>query len=274
MEDEVLKHMHELHLILADELKRICDKYNITYFMIAGTLLGAVRHQGFIPWDDDMDFGMQRSEFQRFVVACTKELNEEKFYLQTDKNDKLYPFNFAKLRLKHTKVVEEFSSHVNTNQGIYIDIFPIDAVSDRKYNANLQLKQFWFYRNLLLIKLGYGTEHKKKKLNYKVGKLISKIYSIDSLKEKKDKVIRRCEGKETKFVVTSDGNYGLNKETLKSEWIKNICDYKFENKIYPGIKNNDEYLTYFYGNYMKLPETDNRNHHKRLDVEFGPYECR
>ena len=67
---ENLNHMHHLHLVLADELKRICEKHSIKYFMIAGTLLGAIRHKGFIPWDDDMDFGMIREDFERFIEVC------------------------------------------------------------------------------------------------------------------------------------------------------------------------------------------------------------
>ena len=127
--DIILQHMHSLHLILADEVKRICEKHNIRYFMIAGTLLGAVRHKGFIPWDDDMDFGMLRNDYDKFVSVCAAEIDENKFYLQTDKKDKYYTFNFAKLRLCGTKVIESFSFDVQTNQGIYIDIFPIDRKS-------------------------------------------------------------------------------------------------------------------------------------------------
>ena len=82
--DIILQHMHSLHLILADEVKRICEKHNIRYFMIAGTLLGAVRHKGFIPWDDDMDFGMLRNDYDKFVSVCAAEIDENKFYLQTE----------------------------------------------------------------------------------------------------------------------------------------------------------------------------------------------
>ena len=106
--NETLQKMHRLHLVLADEVKRICEKHSIEYFMLAGTLLGAIRHKGFIPWDDDMDFGMTRNNFEKFLLVAEKELDAKKFYLQTDRKDRFYTFNFAKLRLNGTKVIEEF----------------------------------------------------------------------------------------------------------------------------------------------------------------------
>lgn len=269
--NEILNKMHSLHLILADELKRICEKHNIKYFMIAGTLLGAVRHSGFIPWDNDMDFGMPREDYERFIEICAKELDPTQFYLQTDRNDKYYAFNFGKLRLEGTKVIESFSSSVNTNQGIYIDIFPIDTVTDGIIKRAIQLNSFWFYRNLLWIKCGYGSYSQKKQLKYKVAKLISRMFTIDFLKKMKHKSISKYCKSSTQYVVTSDGSYGLKKERLKSEWIEKIKDYEFENRIYPGLLKYEEYLTYFYGDYMKLPPEEKRNHHGCIEVDFGPY---
>lgn len=263
--------MHQLHLILADELKRICENNNIKYFMIAGTLLGAVRHKGFIPWDDDMDFGMLRQDYECFLKACERELDTDRFYLQTDKDDKFYTFNFAKLRLNGTRVLEDFSAKVNTNQGIYIDIFPIDSVSDNSVKAMIQYKSFWLYRNLLWVKCGYGSKERKKQKIYKVAKFLSSFFTIESLKKRKDNSIRKYEGKSTKYVVTSDGNYGLKKETLKTAWVTHLRDYPFEDRVYPGLADFDEYLSYFYGDYMKLPPEDKRNHHGRLEVYFGDY---
>ena len=87
MTEKELSRVHELELVIAEEIKRICTKHHISYFMIAGTLLGAVRHGGFIPWDEDMDFGMTRKNFERFVRVCQKELDSSKFFLQTMETD-------------------------------------------------------------------------------------------------------------------------------------------------------------------------------------------
>ncbi|MGN0334344.1 MAG: phosphorylcholine transferase LicD [Lachnospiraceae bacterium] len=270
--DDILVKMHSLHLVLAEELKRICEKHHIRYFMIAGTLLGAVRHKGFIPWDDDMDFGMLREDYDRFVKICGEELDKEVFYLQTSDTDRYYTFNFVKLRLKGTRVLEEFSSKTNTDQGIYIDIFPIDHVSDNPLMAAVQYKSFWFFRNLLWVKCGYGEEERKKQLSYKVARFLSGFFTISFLKKMKYRTITCCMGRRTKKVVTSDGTYGLKKETLSAEWVENLATYEFEHCQYPGIADYDAYLSYFYGDYMKLPPESKRDHHKRLMVDFGDYE--
>ena len=270
-ENQILQKMHALQLMLADELKRICEKHEITYFMIAGTLLGAVRHKGFIPWDDDMDFGMRRDDFEKFLSVAESELDNSIFYLQTDRVDKYYTFSFAKLRLRNTSVIESFSSLVKTDQGIYIDIFPIDNVSDNNIIAWIDYKIFWVFRNVLWIKCGYGSQERRRKISYKVVHAVSKLFSIDFLKNIKFTTITKHRGTDTRCVVTTDGAYGLKKETIKSDLVKQLCDYPFEDRIFPGIKDYGSYLTQYYGDYMKLPPLDKRNHHNRIKVDFGPY---
>ena len=99
MTEKELLRVHELELVIAEEIKRLCTKHHISYFMIAGTLLGAVRHGGFIPWDEDMDFGMTRKNYDRFVRICQKELDSSRFFLQTMETDPGYTYAFAKIRL-------------------------------------------------------------------------------------------------------------------------------------------------------------------------------
>lgn len=270
--EEILGKMHRLHLLLADELKRICEKYEIHYFMIAGTLLGAVRHKGFIPWDDDMDFGMFREDYEKFLEIVEPELDKNRFYILTDRKEKKYPYNFAKLCLTGTRVFEEFSAEANNVQGIYIDIFPFDAVSDKSFQANMQYKAFWLFRNLLWVKCGYGGNKRKKQFSFKLAKMISMLVSIEFLKGMKQKVITKYSEQQTAKVVTGDGTYGLKKETLPRKWLQDIASYKFENRIYPGIREHHSYLSYFYGDYMALPPKSKQNHHSRLAVDFGRYE--
>ena len=269
--EEILNKMHPLHLMLADELIRICNLHNLKTFMIAGTLLGAIRHKGFIPWDDDMDFGMSRNDFEKFLMVAPTEMNGNIFELKYDRNEKFYAGNYAKLMLKGTSLVEDSSKEVNMHQGIFIDIFPVDAISDNKMQAFIQLKSFWVYRNLLWVKCGYGDDDRRKQFSYKVTKLLASLFSISALKSLKHSAISKYSGMKTEKVVVSDGTYGLSKETLKSEWVSEITYYPFENRSYPGISDYDSYLSYFYGDYMKLPPEDKRNHHGRLMVEFGPY---
>lgn len=99
MDNEILRKVQLAQLDMAKEVKRICNKYNINYFMDSGTLLGAVRHKGFIPWDDDLDFGMLREDYEKFLKVAPTELNS-KYFLQTWKNDDGFPYGFSKIRKK------------------------------------------------------------------------------------------------------------------------------------------------------------------------------
>lgn len=268
---EELKKVHQLELLLASEVLRICKKYDLKVVMLAGTFLGAIRHNGFIPWDDDMDFGMPRKDFEKFKTLCKSELDTEKFFLQTDQTDKNYPFNFLKLRLNNTRVSEEFSLDANVHSGIYIDIFPIDDISPNAIIRFVQLKGFWFFRNLLWIKCGYGDIDRKQRLSFKFVKLISSIFSISFLKKMKHRCILMGQNSNADFVVVSDGSYGLKKETFPKEWLREVEIYPFDNMKIWGIRNYKAYLEHMYGDYMQIPPEDQRNHHKRIDVDFGPY---
>lgn len=100
--DKQLKELQQIQLQMLLEVKRICGKYNIRYSLIGGTLLGAIRHKGYIPWDDDADIGMLREDYEKFRRVCKKELDKDKYYFQDDRNTKGYRWGYGKLRRKNT----------------------------------------------------------------------------------------------------------------------------------------------------------------------------
>lgn len=157
------------------EVDRICKKHKINYLMDAGTMLGAVRHKGFIPWDDDLDICMLRKDYDKFSEIVDKELDGKYFY-QTNKTDKNFGFFFAKIRKNNTLYLEEMAINNKSHSGIFIDIFPIDNNSDNKKIANILFKINLIFRMLLLIKCKYkiSTDTLLKKLEY----IILKICSI------------------------------------------------------------------------------------------------
>ena len=141
MTEKELLRVHELELVIAEEIKRLCTKHHISYFMIAGTLLGAVRHGGFIPWDEDMDFGMTRKNYDRFVRICQKELDSSRFFLQTMETDPGYTYAFAKIRLLGTVFTEALAKDSKAANGIFVDIFPFDHVPKNRLCEKLHERE-------------------------------------------------------------------------------------------------------------------------------------
>ena len=253
-------------LIIAEEIDRICKSNNIQYDMDGGTLLGAIRHQGFIPWDDDFDIGMKRREFEKFIEACKRDLNREVFTLQTTETEN-YAFAFAKVHLNNTVIVEDFSKNVNVHHGVFVDIFPFDNLPNNKIAKRLYLANNHILKNLIWVKCQYGTQKMKRKVSYHIIKFIGLFFNINKLKKERNKLLLKYNNCETEECFTSD--YPM--YHLKNKWFKNLDSYIFENRQLPGFRDYDEYLTAVFGDYMELPPEEERRVHTTHDIDFGPY---
>lgn len=269
---EKIRKLHSLELEIAKEVKRICEKNNIKYFLTAGSALGAVRHGGFIPWDDDMDIGMLRDDYERFVTACKTELGD-RFFLQTWDTDKEYPFSYAKIRLNGTRFVESFSENSGMHNGIFVDIFPFDNVPDSKLCRKIQSYKYFICKRLLWIKKGMGKNlksSKKQMQKYYIFLWFSKLFQYDNVKEYYKKIQKKYNNQITEKIVT-DGSYSYFKESIARCWADELKPILFENEEFLTYKNREEYLSYFYGDYLKLPPPEKRNRHEALEIDFGEY---
>ena len=272
--NEQYRKLHALELNIAKEIKRICEKHDIKYFLTAGSLLGAIRHGGFIPWDDDMDIGMLREEYEHFVNLCDSELGEE-YMLQTWDTDPEYPFSYGKIRLKGTHIVETFSENTSSMNGIFVDIFPFDNAPDSPRERKRQAQWYFICKRLLWIKKGFGKsirkESAKQALKYDLFFILAQLIPYESLKKFYKNRQQKYNRKKTTCVVT-DGAYGYTKEILKREWVDNLESVKFENEKFLSYRDSVEYLRYFYGDYMELPPEEKRTGHSVLNIDFGKYE--
>jgi lipopolysaccharide cholinephosphotransferase len=268
-----LSMMHELHLLLMTEVRRICKKHDIPFFLIGGTLLGAVRHKGFIPWDDDADIGMFREDHDRFLAACKTELDHNKFFLQTLHTDKGYGLPFAKLQLKNTKFVERNAAGTTASKGIFVDIFPFDNVPEDKALREKQDRRTYVLKRLLLAKLGYQTWNSSqplKRLIYKLMTLYTKLRSRENMIAKLEKEMKRHNGTRTEHVVVIGGSYGYQKETIRRDWFNQTIDMDFEGEAFPVPAAYVPYLEHLYGDYMTPPPVSKRgNRHDILQIDFG-----
>ena len=137
--DTELKKLQNIEFEILLEFDRICKKHNIMYQLFAGTLLGAIRHRGFIPWDDDIDVCLLRKDYNVFIDVCRTEL-DSKYFLQTYETDKHSIWQFAKIRKNNTLFLEDAVSECDIHHGIFIDIFPFDNVFPNTFTGRLQRK--------------------------------------------------------------------------------------------------------------------------------------
>lgn len=231
------------------EIDRICKKYNIRYLLDGGTMLGAVRHKGFIPWDDDADIMMPRDDYEKFLDVCSKELRAP-YVFQCLENTKKYPYNFGKVFDSSTTYTERFTASLPISHGIYVDVFPMDYVDREDYLKHT--KMIAHYTMLRYYKLGLASGPKAiaskiVPLGY-INKMSSKHMKYK--KDKTDYVCKLC-------------HHGKNKPPISIKLFEDTINVSYENVALRIPAGYDLFLTERYGDYMKLPPEEDRQpcHH-------------
>lgn len=265
IDKETLRKIQMIQVEMLEEVDRICKKCGIHYNIIAGTLLGAVRHGGYIPWDDDADVAMLREEYEKFRKACRTELDTSRFEFQDDRRTKGYRWGYGKLRRKNTLFLREHQEHMPYFQGIFIDIFPLDSVPDNYILRSLKNFECFCVRKLLWSRVGKTAD---KKIYMRLW-----FSLLDKIPEKKVRryyhgMIRRAYGKKTRMVrilmfPAPNSEYGY----LRS-WYENSQDTMFEGRCFQGIRDYDSYLSFKFGDYMTLPPVEKRKVHPVSDIRL------
>lgn len=266
-----IKHLQACELLIAKEIKRVCEKNNIRFFMVAGTQLGATRHQGFIPWDDDMDVGMVRTEYEKFTEACKNDLGEN-FFFQTWDSDHEYPFSYGKVLLRNTRVKEIFSEESQAQKGIFVDVFPFDNAPNSREEQEKQAKRIFVLRRAMWLKKGYGKNIKKQSakqhIKFTISRLVFAFVPYSILKNNLTKCLKQYNSNNSQYLFM-DSPYTYRKSLMKCDWIENLTEYEFDGIQMPGVADFNAYLGTLYGDYMKLPPVENRQAHEISEVDFG-----
>ena len=251
---ENIQEIHHILLGIATAFHQICIKNNIPYCMLGGTMLGAVRHKGFIPWDDDMDFAVPREYYEKLTILLEQELPQN-YCCRTYKNSEVIKYPFIKIEDCRTCIDDKsLSCPLEEKIGLNIDVFPLDRCDKDSW----RMKRVFFYISLQTLFFVESPTYSKPM------ELIKKFCRIFSPKDRLF-FIKRLEN--AMLHAGDAGDIGnligrwREKESFKADIYQNQADYPFENITLRGPKDYDTYLVQMYGDYMQLPPESARQVH-------------
>lgn len=272
--------LQKVELDILKEVIKICKQHEIEYYILGGTLLGAVRHKGFIPWDDDIDIGLMRKDYEKFISIAQKELPENLIlnYYKLHRNQKDYT-TYYMIRIENEKI-KLINRTAKEDQVVnsWIDIFPIDGLPKNKFLKRLH------ELNLLRLRaeLRYSQYSKLVAKNdkskdfimrmfIKIGKIINfeKIFNKDKVLDKIDKTLKKYPVESSNEIINFAGACKSYKfiEIFPKKIYDDVVEYEFEDTKLKGPKDYDYILSHQYGEYMVLPKEEDRNKHNTEVIE-------
>lgn len=248
-----------------EAIDKVCQEHNLRYYLWAGTMLGAVRHKGFIPWDDDMDICMPRPDYEQLMTHW-REWLPLPYEVISMESDSAYPYPFAKIEDASTTVLER--PDFQFLEGVYIDVFPIDGVPDDEQERRRHFKRYKFWRHLLFLRGRDPFKHGHGPRSW-FPWLLHKFFSLEELQQRVKDLMTKYSYETSNCVVDYDDGIG---GVIEKCILGNPHLYDFEDKQFWGVEYYDEYLSQKYGNYMQLPpkEKQIQHHFFRLDLN-RPY---
>lgn len=263
----------EVKKVQLDILKAVdkwCRENNVNYYLMYGTLLGAVRHKGYIPWDDDIDIAMLRPDYERFLREFNKDRDDDLEVLHYS-IDPQFPYEFAKIHDKHTRMVE--NSGVPYDLGINVDLFVLDDIVEDENEAVKLAKKLKFPQSVFDIKLTVGNKYRKRTLIKRIGvdalKTLTAPFSVNWCVKRIDSIAKTFNNKpDADYLAFISERTYKPKQKYKKELFKDSIDLNFEDGVFKAPAMYDEILTVLYGDYMKLPPVEQQvTHH-----DFKAYE--
>lgn len=274
-EPEVLERVRRTELAIFRDFIDVCEKHKLEYFGIAGTGIGAVRHKGFIPWDDDIDIAMPRADFERFLKLAPEELGDRYFVLNGRTNDN-FPLMTTHLVKRGTRFVSPGLQGIDCPFGIFLDMFPMDNIADDPKALKRQAWSAWFWNKLLILRCTsrpyLGLTGWKRKLAYGACSVAHgglKLFHVSKsfLRRRCETACRKYEKQNTKrMAFLPDTNPYWN--ILDKDGMYPLIKMDFEDFKVAFPKNLDKFLRRQYGDYMELPPEEKRKTHCPYELQF------
>lgn len=273
---EILEKIQGEILSILDDFLAICREHHLEYYGIAGTGIGAIRHGGFIPWDDDIDLAMPRKDYEKLCRIVKKDYSD-RYYMLNAKTSEEYPLMTARLCKRGTVFEEEVMKGVHCPFGIFLDLYPLDNVPDGKFARRKQAWTAWFFSKLMILRRiprpTLAQSGLKAQLIYAVCGAVYRLMlaanmSPEYLRKRCEAECRRYEGKTTrKMAFLADTNPYWN--TIDKENLYPLKKIPFEGRELDFPANIDEMLRFQYGDYMVMPPEDKRKTHTPYRLVFS-----
>lgn len=264
MDEKVMAELRKVEVEVLKEIHRICTENDLKYYLCGGTLLGAVRHKGFIPWDDDIDIVMPRCDYNKFILLCINGELNDKYLLQNTDTEPQYHLPFTKIRKKNTLFDEIGVKKLKIHKGIFVDVFPLDY---SKKNAGFIFKfKDKIIKNLIHVVSMRQLGSKAVSGICNVLYVITKPLSVHKIIKISD-FVSSC-NKRGKYYVDYASYIECSRETAPVDYYGEPIWLEFEGEKFPAPKQYDFILRNLYGDYMKLPPEDERENHNAATVLF------
>lgn len=255
---EILRQLQAIQLECLVELDRVCRSNGIDYSIDGGTLLGAVRHKGFIPWDDDIDVIMRRGDYENFFEACKTELDQKRFFLQEHRTDAYYRVGFPRIKRNNTVYVRAGQENSRQHPGVQIDIFVLDNMPNGYVAKRFHRALTFFFRKILWSRTGkVASTSAVQRIVYSMLDLFPAEFAFWGF----DALAKACNRKPSGLVrhyAMTYPNPKANGYGTPANLLDGFTELEFEGHNFRALAKYDEYLTLLYGNYMQLPPEEKR----------------
>lgn len=261
VDKEQIEKLRKTMVEILDEIHRVCEENDITYYIVSGTALGAVRHSGFIPWDSDIDVAMIRQDYDRFISIANKHFHSG-FECDYFGNQTEWYHPHALVFKTNTQIHWNRDYYINKiDCPVYVDIFPLDKFPDdikqrNAFEKKMNRMQYVLSRQECIL---YQHNNMIEKILKKVtAKILHIIYPGTSFNRRLDQQMSKYKNENFRTFGIIPSRYGFKREGITWDIVGKPCLYRFEGKMYYSYEKMDEYLRNLYGNYMEYPPIEKR----------------